>query len=233
VTGPRHRRGFAAWRAVALLAAVAAVVLGAHFVGSDLFASTSSATVARPAAVGSSVAGQRAGAAGQTAGVAQSAGRIGRAGGLAPNGTFTTPGGAVSTIAALRGAPAMVWFVAGGCASCAASIPAVATHLTQIRRDGVEVVTLGLWGDFPNGRRGATALVAFGRRSAGRPVLRPGWTWGMASRALSIAYDPTGTPDAYVLIGPNGHVRYRNSVPDSTMGQLLAAARLLGGRRAR
>ncbi len=49
----------------------------------------------------------------------------------------------------------------------------------------------------------------------------------MASESLSLAYDPSGTPDVYVLIGPNGHIRYRNSVPYSTMGSLIAAAKRL------
>ncbi|MDA8074611.1 MAG: hypothetical protein M0Z40_05145 [Actinomycetota bacterium] len=46
----------------------------------------------------------------------------------------------------------------------------------------------------------------------------------MASKTLSLAYDPAGIPDTYVLVGPGGHIRYRNSIPDSTMHQLLAAS---------
>ncbi|MDA8357622.1 MAG: thioredoxin family protein [Actinomycetota bacterium] len=66
----------------------------------------------------------------------------------APNGTFATPAGTVATIASLRNKPTMVWFVAGGCASCAASIQAVASHLHQLTRARLRVVTLGLYGDF-------------------------------------------------------------------------------------
>jgi hypothetical protein len=143
---------------------------------------------------------------------------------LAPNGTFTTASGAPATIASLRGKPTMVWFVAGGCASCAASIPAVAAHLGQIRGAGTQVLTLGLYGAFPTGKAGVAQLLSFGRAAAGADVTRPGWTWGMASLALSRAYDPGGIPDVYVLVGPHGHIRYRNSVPVSTMPQLLAAA---------
>ncbi len=151
---------------------------------------------------------------------------------VAPDGTYTTPSGATATIASLRGTPTMVWFVAGGCASCAASIPAVATHFRQLARSRLRVVTLGLYGDFPPGQAGVAQLLSFGKSaagSAGASITQPGWLWGMASKSLSLAYDPSGTPDQYVLIGPRGHIRYRNSVPDSTMPQLLAAtARLTG-----
>jgi hypothetical protein len=143
----------------------------------------------------------------------------------APGGTFTAIGGKTVTIASLRGKPAMVWFVAGGCASCAASIPAVAAHLRQLTAGGLRVVTLGLAGDFPAGKQGLTDLSAFGRAAADGPVTRPGWIWGIASQGLSQAYDPGGTPDVYALISPSGHITYRGSVPVSTMPQLLAAAR--------
>jgi hypothetical protein len=148
---------------------------------------------------------------------------------MAPNGTFTTPSGATSTIASLRGKPTMVWFVAAGCASCAASIPAVAQHLAQLRSDGVQVLTLGLYGAFPAGKGGVVQLLSFGQAAADTSVTRPGWTWGMASKALSVAYDPSGTPDLYALIGPDGRIGYQNSVPVSTMPQLLTAAGRLTG----
>jgi len=147
----------------------------------------------------------------------------------APNGSFTVPGGPSMTIASLRGTPTMVWFVAGGCASCAASIPAVAQHFTQLHADGVKVVTLGLAGDFSPGAPGASQVVSFGTAAASGKVQRPGWIWGVASKALSLAYDPTGQPDVYAVIGKGGHIRYTNSVPDSTMPQLLAAAARLTG----
>jgi hypothetical protein len=122
----------------------------------------------------------------------------------------------------------MVWFVAGGCATCAASIPAVAAHFHQLRAAGLEVLTLGLYGDFSAGAKGAEQLIAFGRDATlNQSITRPGWEWGMASESLSLAYDPAGIPDLYVLVGPAGHIRYRNSVPDSTMGSLLAAAKRL------
>ncbi len=152
--------------------------------------------------------------------------------GVAPNGTFTTASGALATIASLRGKSTMVWFVAEGCASCAASIPAVAAHLDQLSAAGTQVPTLGLYGAFPTGKAGVAHLLSFGRAAAGASVERLGWTWGMASQALSRAYDPGGIPDVYFLVGPAGHIRYHQSVPVSTMPQLLAAAGALGGHTA-
>lgn len=143
----------------------------------------------------------------------------------APNGTFTTANGTRETIAAsLRGHTTLVWLVAGGCASCAASIPAVAQHLTQLQDKGVQVLTLGLYGAFEPGERGAAQLAAFGREAASATATRRGWTWAMPSEALSIAYDPAGTPDEYFLVNPDGTITYHNSVPVSTMARLLAAA---------
>jgi hypothetical protein len=125
----------------------------------------------------------------------------------------------------------MVWFIAWGCASCAASIPAVAAHLSQLTHSGLRVLTLGLYGYFPPGRKGVAELLSFGRAAAKGSVTRPGWSWGLASKALSIAYDPEGVPDLYVLIDSSGHIRYRNTGPVSTMPQLLAeVARLTGTR---
>jgi hypothetical protein len=149
----------------------------------------------------------------------------------APNGTFTTASGTTATIASVRGTPTMVWFVAGGCASCAASIPAVAAHFDQLRAAGLRVLTLGLYGDFAAGNKGVAQLLSFGREAAlNKPITRPGWEWGMASKSLSLAYDPADIPDLYVLIGPTGGIRYRNSVPDSTMNELIAEAERLGTR---
>lgn len=147
---------------------------------------------------------------------------------IAPNGPFTTLAGESVTVTSLRGQPILLWFVAGGCASCAASIPAVASHFTALHRDGIHVVTLGLWGAFPPGRSGLTELAAFGS-SAGGTLSSPGWTWGTASESLSLSYDPSGTPDDYFLIDAAGHVVYRNSVPVSTMRQLLRAAGAIRG----
>ena len=141
------------------------------------------------------------------------------------NGDFLSISGTTATLTQVRGGqPAMVWFVAGGCASCAASIPAMAENITQLTGDGLMVITLGLYGDFPPGRGGATQVGEFAQAAAPGSLSRPGWIWGLASKDLSETYDPTGTPDVYLLIGPSGHVRYRGSVPVSSMPQLLAQA---------
>lgn len=144
---------------------------------------------------------------------------------IASGGAFMTTSGHMANLASyIGGRTTMVWFIAGGCASCAASIPAVAKHLHQLNSDGVRVVTLGLYGAFPSGRQGVTQLANFGSAAAGTSMPVPGWTWGMASKTLSMAYDPSGTPDEYFLVAPNGHIVYQNSVPVSTMSQLLAMA---------
>lgn len=192
---PRRRRRVLS----AAVAAVAVALVAGVFVAHD----RSTTTASRPRGDGVTVA---------------------TVGAPAPNGIFTTANGTRETIASLRGHATLVWFVAGGCASCAASIPTVARHLTQLQDKGVQVLTLGLYGAFEPGERGAAQLAAFGRVAAGANVTRPGWTWAMPSEALSIAYDPSGIPDEYFLVNPAGTITYHNSVPVSTMARLLAAA---------
>lgn len=113
--------------------------------------------------------------------------RSAKVGARAPDGTFTTANGGQQSIASLRGHITLVWLVAGGCASCAASIPTVDQHLPQLQSKGVQVLTLGLYGAFDNGQRGVAQLTAFGRAAAGASVTRPGWTWAMPTEALSVA----------------------------------------------
>jgi hypothetical protein len=141
--------------------------------------------------------------------------------------TYTTAAGTAVSLASLRGRPIMVWFVVDGCASCSSSLPAVAAHFDQLTETGLRILTLGLFGAFASGAKGVSQLLSFGRASLGASVERRGWQWGMASRSLSLALDPSGTPDLYVLISSTGRITYRNSVPVSTMNQLLAAARRL------
>ncbi len=148
---------------------------------------------------------------------------------LAPDGTFTTLNGRTMTIASLRGEPAMVWLVVNSCSSCFSSVPDVAKHLPQLTSGGLRVVTLGLYGSVPPGKQGLAQISSFGQASISNAgidmtIPRSDWIWGVASKKLSQTYDPSGTPDVYVLIGPGGHVRYRNSVPIATMPGLLAAA---------
>lgn len=135
------------------------------------------------------------------------------------------------SLASLRGRPVMVWFVAAGCASCAASIPVVAAHLGAFTKAGTRVVVLGMYGAFGQDPKGTAALASFGTAAAGKAFASPAWTWGVASEQLTAAFDPSGTPDAYFLLDAAGHVTYQNSVPVSTMGALLAhlPARTTGG----
>lgn len=139
-----------------------------------------------------------------------------------PSGTYTLPGGRQARLASLRGHPVLVWFVAAGCASCAASVPAVAAHLGAFAKARTRILVLGLYGAFGQGAAGAAQLTGFGKAAAGKAFASPVWTWGLASERLTAALDPSGTPDAYLLLDPAGHVTYQDSVPVSTMSALLA-----------
>jgi AhpC/TSA family len=140
----------------------------------------------------------------------------------APGGTLTLLDHRRVSLASLRGRPVLVWFVAAGCASCEASIPAVAAHLGAFTKAGTRVVVLGMYGAFGQDRTGTAALASFGKAASGTAFASPAWTWGVASEPLTVAFDPSGMPDAYFLLDAAGHVTYQNSVPVSTMGALLA-----------
>jgi len=153
---------------------------------------------------------------------ARAAGAPAAAAAAVPGGSFTRLDGKPASLAALRGQPAVVWFVAGGCASCAVSIPAVGAHLAAFRGVRTRVLVLGLYGAFGAGAAGTAQLASFGKAAAGRAFTSPAWTWGLASEQLTAAFDPSGTPDAYFLLDAAGHVIYQNSVPVSTMSALLS-----------
>jgi hypothetical protein len=140
----------------------------------------------------------------------------------APDGVFTLLDGRQATLAGLRGRPAVLWFVAGGCASCAVSIPAVGQHLAAFRAARTPVLVLGMYGAFAAGAKGTAQLAGFGKAAAaGKAFGSTAWTWRLASEQLTAAFDPSGTPDAYFLLDAAGHVIYQNSVPVSTMSALL------------
>lgn len=144
---------------------------------------------------------------------------------IAPTGLFTSTTGHPEHLAwYVRKGPTMVWFVVAGCASCAVSIPSVAQHLRLLATDHVHVLVLDLFGDLGSGLTGRAELVDFGKASSGSSYESPTWTWGLASKSLSYAYDPSGTPDEYFLVAPNGRVVLQNRVPLNTMSQLLRAA---------
>jgi len=219
----RRPRQKGPWVALGVAVALVLAVLGLHFsAGANSSGPHSTLVSSRQSQVGATRSPTQKG----------SSGDLLLSGLMAPNGSFVTLDSTTKEISSYRGKPVMVWFVVGGCASCAVSIPAVSRVLPKLRADGVQVLTLGLWGDFPPGPQGLSSLAQFGRLAldgyaglkAGTSIQRPGWVWGMASKPLSLTYDPSGTPDVYALIGPNGHLRYRNSVPASTIPSLLKAA---------
>lgn len=129
--------------------------------------------------------------------------------------------GKSTTLAAFRGRPVLVWFVENGCASCAASIPVVAHHLSAFAHAHTRVLVLGVYGAFGQGTPAARQLAGFGRSAAGPAFADAGWTWGLASPQLTTAYDPGGVPDEYFLLNGSGRTVYQGSVPVSTMGALL------------
>jgi hypothetical protein len=136
-------------------------------------------------------------------------------------GALTLIDGKSTTLAAFRGAPVLVWFVENGCASCAASIPAVAKHLPEFSHTRTRVLVLGVYGAFGQGQPARAQLASFGRSTAGPAFADAAWTWGVASAALTTAYDPGGVPDEYFLLDRAGRTVYQGSVPVSTIGALL------------
>lgn len=140
------------------------------------------------------------------------------------SGSYQSLSGQTVRLSSLKGHALMVWFIAGGCASCAASIPAVARHLGQLDRDHVHVIALGLSGDFSGKAGGLSQLASFGSAAAGPTFSDRAWTWGMASAQLSERYDPSGIPDYYLLVNSKGEITYQNTAPVSTMDSLLRAA---------
>lgn len=136
----------------------------------------------------------------------------------APDGEFTTITGQTTTIAALRGQPALVWFVVTSCGSCAAGTQAMAQHIDAFAQRHVKVVELEL---ADNLGAGSTDISRFGRQQAGAEFTHPSWVWGTASQALTTTYDPEGYLDVYYLLDARGKMAYVNSAPDSTMSSLL------------
>ena len=143
----------------------------------------------------------------------------------APQGTFTTSSGTTRTISSLRGAPTLVWFVSTWCSSCQAGTQAMASEIPTFAQHHVRVVELELADDL--GQPGPS-ITAFAHQLAGPAATNPDWTFGMASSALTTAYDPAADLDIYYLLDPAGKIAYVNSSPASTMSQLLAQAARLG-----
>jgi len=181
------------------------------------------ATLLLASACGSSTAATpgAAPASGAAGGPAPAAAAVGAP---APGGTFTTLDGTTLDVASLRGKPTVLWFVAAGCSSCTASIPAVADHLQQLHNAGVQVAVIDLYGDLGSGTQGAQDLRTLGTSLVGARLTDPGWTWGTSSKDLSFSYDASGQPDVYYVLDRTGTITYTDGVPVSTMDQLLSHA---------
>lgn len=67
-------------------------------------------------------------------------------------------------------------------------------------------------------------MTSFGPEFAAAAYRSADWTFGVASQALTRAYNPQGYLDIYYLLDASGHITYVNSSPGSTMSQLLARA---------
>lgn len=199
--GPRHtvcragRRRAGWWRRARLAGGAVIVTLAVAACGAGGVASGAAGTVA-PKAIAS---------------------------GRAPaNGRFALLNGRQTSFRAFTDRPLMVWFVANGCASCAASIPTVAQHLSAFAAKKVRVLVLGIYGAFGRGSQAGTQLADFGRAAAGQRFSSPVWTWGVASAGLTSTFDPSGAPDEYFLLNRAGRAVYQGSTPVSTIGTLLS-----------
>jgi hypothetical protein len=138
---------------------------------------------------------------------------------MAPGGSFTTVSGMTGTIGSLRGHATLLWLVATWCPDCQAGTQQVAGGLGRLRAVGVRVVELEDYADLGQPGPGIAAL---GRQYAGAAYHDPDWTFGVASQALTRAYNPQGYLDIYYLLGPAGHVVSAGSSPGSALGQILS-----------
>ena len=190
----RRKWGFGGAGAAVL--AIAAVILGLHYANAS--ANPTPATQSGAATAGS----------------------FPRPGQAAPAGTFTTLSGQVVNVAALRGQPTLVWFVATWCSSCQAGTQTIAQYLPKLRADGVRVDEVELYQDL--GQSGPS-MASFAKSFAGAAYGQPGWTFGTSSASLTRTYDPQSYLDIYYLLDAKGQITYVNGSPGSTMPQLLAA----------
>lgn len=145
-------------------------------------------------------------------------------GSLAPAGSFTTVSGQAEALS-LRGQPTLVWLVTTWCPVCQAGTRAMTSRLvSRLAGLHVRVLELELYGDLGHAK---PSMAAFVHTYAGAGSQNPDWTFGMASAALTRAYNPKGMMDIYYLVDPTGHVRYVDSGPAATGPKLLAHAAAL------
>jgi len=197
---------------VAALAVAAAALLATTACGNQ---TSRSATPAAGTATGNAASGTTAESAST---------QPAKVGAPSPAGAYTTLDGQAVDVASLRGKPTVLWFIAAGCSSCTASIPALADHLAELKADGVQVKVVDLYGDLGQGPKAAASLGKLGRGLAGRRFDDPTWQWGISSKELSFRYDQFGEPDIYYVLDRTGKITYQNGVPISTMDELLTNA---------
>ena len=68
------------------------------------------------------------------------------------------------------------------------------------------------------------SMASFVHTYAGQAASNPDWSFGQASAAATLRYDPRGYLDIYYLLNKSGQIVYMNSSPAATMGSLLAKA---------
>lgn len=140
----------------------------------------------------------------------------------APDAVFTTVQGAQRRLSQFRGKAVMLWLFTTWCDTCRAGMDAIASHLDQVNKTGLQVISLQLYKNLGSaGPPVADFASAFAR--AGHSS--PNWVWGEASQEASYAYDPKGYPDVYFLISKDGVIRTISSAPNVTMDQILSFAR--------
>lgn len=144
----------------------------------------------------------------------------------APAGAFTTVEGKTLDVRALRGRPALVWFVATWCPSCQTGTQVLAQKVNDFSGAAVRIVELELYHDL--GGQGPD-IATFGRQFAGNAYGNPDWTWGTASEGMSFRYDPKGYLDVYYLLDARGVIRYINGSPGTTLGDLSQQVARIGG----
>lgn len=139
----------------------------------------------------------------------------------APNGTFTTTGGRLSSVSSLVGKPTLIWFVSTWCSSCQAGTQAMAANISKLSAEGVRVVEVELYKDL--GQSGPS-IATFGKTQAGSQYSNSDWVFAKSSQQLTRTYDPKSYLDIYYLLNSQGKIVYVNGSPASTMSSLLGQA---------
>lgn len=138
----------------------------------------------------------------------------------APIASFTVLGQQHSTTE-FRGHRTMLFLLSTWCGSCAAGLQAMAQHMPQLNKDGLQVVILR---NYRNGGYPGPDIRQFVAKVAPAILKDGSWTLGDATPALEQAYNGHGYPDIYFLIDTNGTIQAVNSAPSASMDSILAFA---------